>query len=139
MNRTHKLPTRRQAAISFAMVGLIAGTAQVLTSDIDNTRLWREVIPLASLVGAVLGTVLQPCGWRSGAVAAVLALLSFTLTYGVAETAMMAGRGEIDNFLQWPASILHWTGLVLSQAAIGGIAATLAGGIAGNWLRRQGN
>lgn len=50
---------------------------------------------------------------------------------------MMAGRGEIAGLADWAAGVLHWTGVTLSQAAVGGTVATVAGAAAGQWLGRR--
>jgi|GEM_PF-1831780 hypothetical protein len=130
-------PSRLRAAALFASVGLIAGTAHVLTSDAENLRLWREVLPLAALVGGVLGAVFRPLGWRKGAHAALLAVFAFSIAYGVAETAILASRNEVSGLAGWTVSIFHWMGVVLSKAAIGAVTATLAGGFVGFWLHRR--
>lgn len=129
-------PSRRRAALAFALVGLLAGSAHVVASDAMSLRLWREVLPLAGIVGAVLGALLRPAGWRRGGLVALLAILLFAFAYALAETAMMAGRGEIDSLADWPAQVLHWTLVVLQKSALGAAVATVAGAAAGQWLRR---
>lgn len=130
-------PSRKLAAALFASVGFMAATAHVLASDAENLRLWREVLPLAALVGAVLGALFRPAGWLQGALTACVAVFVFAIAYSVAETVIYDGQNEIARFSGWAASIFYWMGVVLSEAAIGGIVATLAGGSGGFWLRRQ--
>ncbi len=130
-------PPRLLAAALFAGVGMIAGAAHVLMDDAENLRLWREVLPLAALVGSVLGAIFRPNGWRKGALAALLAVFAFAIAYGVAETAILASRNEVTGLAGWTASIFHWIGVVLSKAAIGGLTTTLAGSVGGFWLRRR--
>ncbi len=130
--------SRRRAAFAFGLVGLLAGAAHVIASDSESLRLWREVLPLACVVGAVLGAVLRPPGWRRGASLALLAVFVFALAYAIAETAMMASRNEIEQLVDWPASILHWTGVVLAKSAVGALVAILSGAAAGHWLGRHG-
>ncbi|GAB5467446.1 MAG: hypothetical protein Kilf2KO_04760 [Rhodospirillales bacterium] len=136
MTRTVSSPSRRRAALGFALVGLLAGGAHVLASEADSLRLWREVLPLACLVGAILGVLFRPARWLSGALVALLAVFGFALAYAVAETAILAGRGEIAGLGAWPASIFHWIGVVLAQSALGGAVAVLAGALAGVWIGR---
>ncbi len=130
------VPSRLRAALSFALVGLLAGTAHVLAHEPESPRLWREVLPLACIVGAVLGALFRPSGWFQGLLVALLALPGFAIVYAVAETAMMAGRGEIAGLAEWPAWILHWTALVLTRSAVGGLVAIMAGAAAG-WLSKR--
>lgn len=130
-------PLRRQAALAFALVGLLAGSAHVLSSEPESLRLWREVLPLACIVGAVLGALFRPSGWRAGALLALLAIPGFALAYALAETAMMASRGELAGLADWPASVVHWTGVVLRQALVGAVVAALAGVLAGRWLGQR--
>jgi len=127
-------PSHRLAAALFASVGLMAATAHVLASEAENLRLWREVLPLAALVSAVLGAVFRPIGWLRGALTACVAVFVFAIAYSIAETAILASRNEIAGFSEWAASIFYWMGVVLSKAAIGGSVATLAGGASGFWL-----
>lgn len=128
--------TRTRAAALFGGVGLIAGAAHVLMDDAENLRLWREVLPLAVLVGGALGAIFRPIGWCKGALAALLAVFAFAIAYSVAETAILASRNEVTGLAGWTASIFRWIGVVLSKAAIGGSVATLAGGVGGYWLHR---
>ncbi len=129
-------PSRRQAAIMFAAVGVAAATVHVLWHDAGNLRLWREALPLAALVGALLGAVFRPCGWRVGGLVALAAIPIVALGYGTAETAILAGRGTITGAVGWIESIVFWVGVVLAKVAIGGITAILAGAAAGRWLGR---
>ncbi|MEQ8654477.1 MAG: hypothetical protein RIC87_18560 [Kiloniellales bacterium] len=131
-----KQPSRRRAALAFALVGLLAGAAHVLASEGDSLRLWREVLPLACLIGALLGLVFRPAGWRKGALVAFLAIPAFAFAYALAETVMLANRGALSGLADWPATVLHWLGVVLAKSALGGVVATLAGALAGYWLRR---
>lgn len=126
--------SRRRASAAYATVGLLAGAAHVLASDGDSIRLWREVLPLAGIVGALLGAFMRPVGWLRGALVAMLAVPGFALLYAFAETAMMAGRGEVSTPADWVMGVAHWAGVVLAQAAAGGVVAALAGAAAGGWL-----
>lgn len=130
-------PSRRLAAAAFAGVGLSAGAAHVLVSDSESLRLWREALPLAGLTGALLGAVFRPNDWLSGASTSFLALPAFSVSYGLAETAIIATQNEITGLASWIASIAYWAGEVLAQAAIGGAIAILAGATAGLWLGRH--
>jgi hypothetical protein len=137
MTAPPRRPTRRQAAIIFAVVGLLAGSAHVLANDASSVRLWREILPLAGIACAAFGWLLRPRGYFLGAIAATSALIGFTLAYAVAETVMAAGRGEIEDLIEWQTSILHWADVVFSQAALAWHAGLLAGGLAGMWLGRR--
>ena len=130
-------PSRYRAAAAFAAVGLLAGGAHVVATDIASQRLWREVLPLACLIGAILGALTLPTGWRRGALVAFVAAPAFALAYSVAEVAMMIVRGEITDFREWMMAILHWLFVVLDKATIGALVATLAGAAAGRWLGRS--
>ncbi len=127
----------RRAALAFGLAGLVAGGAHVIATDAGNVRLWREVLPLAGVIGALLGAVLRPAGWRRGALTALLAVPAFAVLYAVAETAMMAGRGEISGLAGWADGVIHWTGVVLGKATVGVGAAVLAGAVAGAWVNRK--
>lgn len=130
--------SRRRAAGAFAVVGLLAGAAHVLATEAGDLRLWREVAPLAVLLGALLGAAFRPVGWRQGAALALIAIPAFALAYALAETAMTAGRGELSGVGDGAAAAAHWIGVVMRQAAIGGVAAALAGAAGGAWLGRSG-
>lgn len=131
--------SRRRAAGGFAVVGLFAGGAHVLGADPADMRLWREVLPLAVLLGALLGAAFRPVGWRQGAVLALVAVPAFALAYALAETAMMAGRGELAGIGDGAAATAHWIGVVMRQALIGGGVAVVAGAAVGAWLGRSGD
>lgn len=130
----HLRPSRGLAAAIFASVGLIAGAAHVGFNEADNIRLWREVLPLAGIVGACLGAAFRPTRWLSAALTALLAILAFAMVYGIAETAILASRGEISGVYGWAVSSIYWAGEVLSKAAFGGIVAILAGAMSSRWL-----
>jgi hypothetical protein len=127
-------PSRRRAAIVFAMVGLVVGSAHVLVNDASSIRLWREILPLAGLACGAFGWLLRPHRYYLGMLAGTLAVLGFTLTYAVAETIMTAGRGEIDGLTEWWISIMHWAGMVFSQTRMAWLTSILVGGLAGAWL-----
>lgn len=129
-------PSRRRAALAFAAVGLVAAAAHALASDAGSLRLWRETLPLAGLVGAAAGAILRPSGWSAGALVSLLAVFAFALAYGVAETAIAAGRGDIAGPGGWVESLVRWTADVVAKAGVGGTVAILAGGAAGHWLGR---
>lgn len=130
-------PSRWRAAVLFGGVGLIAGAAHVLVSDMDNVRLWREVLPLAGFVGGGLGGLFRPIGWRRGALAGLQALLAFATAYAIAETAIQASQNEIAGVAGWISSVAIWVVVVLSKAAVGGIVAIIASGALGLWLERR--
>ena len=130
-------PSRGLAAIAFAAVGLVAGAAHVLANDVESLRLWREVSPLAVLVGACVGALARPRDWLSGGLASFLALLVFAVAYGVAEAFIGVGRDEVAGLAEWVASVGFWAKKVLAQAALGGAAATLAGAAMGHCLCRR--
>lgn len=127
-------PSRRRAAAAFAAVGLLAAAAHVLTTEPESMRLWRETLPLAALIGALAGAVLRPADWRRGALIGLLAAPAFALAYALAESAMMAGRGEIAGAGEWLAAVWRWFVVVIRQAAVGALAAALGGAVAGHWL-----
>ena len=124
-------PRRLTAAAAFAAAGLIAAAAHVLLTDPQSLRLWRETLPLAAGVGAALGALVRPAGWRQGAALALLAIPAFALAYATAETAMAATRREVTTLADWPASIVRWTGTVLQKALAAGGVAVVAGAVAG--------
>jgi len=129
-------PSRRRAAAAFAAVGLAAGAVHVIAADAGDPRLWRETLPLAGVVGALLGAAVRPTGWFAGLLTAILAVPVFAFAYAVAETAIAASRGDVAGLAGWSASISHWTEQVLAQATVGAAAAILASAAAGFWLGR---
>lgn len=140
--RTEKMiqaPTKPpwlRCAGAFAAAGLVAGAAHVLWTDADSLRLWREVLPLAGLIGATVGAIFRPAGWRRGALAALLAAPAFALAYAVAEASMMAGRGEVSGLGGWLSGVADWTAIVLARSAAGASVAIAAGAAAGWRLGR---
>ncbi len=134
---SRRRPSRRRAAAAFAVVGLLAGAAHVLATEPGSLRLWREVLPLAALIGAALGALVRPVGWGRGALVALLAAPAFAVAYAIAEAAMMASRGDIVGVGEWLAAVGHWTVVVLGKAAIGAAAAMAGGAAAGRWLGRR--
>jgi len=129
----HSRPSRAHAAAFFAVAGLLAGAAHVLATEAGDLRLWREVLPLAGVVGAILGAAVRPANWRQGVLTALLALPAFALAYALAETAMMYARGEISSPAEAVRALAHWFAVVVRKAAVGAVAANLFGGVAG-WL-----
>jgi len=123
--------SRRRAALAFALVGVVAGAAHVLFRDADNMRLWRETLPLAGLAGACLGAWLRPAGWRRGAFVGAVGAPIAAFGYAIVETIMMAARGEIVDIGDAATAILHWTSVILGQAALGAVIASLLGAVAG--------
>ncbi|MEO1194032.1 MAG: hypothetical protein AAFY02_19905 [Pseudomonadota bacterium] len=132
-------PKRRWAALLFALVGLLAGATHVLTTAPESVQLWREVLPLACLVGAGLGALLRPRDWFRGAAAAAIALLVFALAYALAETVIQVRRGEVSGLDAMLESLLHWSLVVISKIGLAGLVAIAAGALAGFFLSRSKN
>jgi hypothetical protein len=94
----------------------------VLADTPAELRDWRQTVPLAAALGALVGALLSPRGWAFGALAAAAACLDFAILFG-------AGHALIARDLAafWPGLLGALAGLV----GAGGVAAVALGGLAG--------
>lgn len=117
---------RLRAALAFSVAGLAAASLHVIVETPGALRDWRQTLPLAALVGALLGAIPSPR--RRGAAEAVLlgggiavaGLMGFAAAFAIGH-GLISGGSVLGAFSRSISAMAGTTGL----AAVG--AAMLAG------------
>lgn len=86
--------TRLRSALLFAAAAGGAAALHVVVDTPGTLHHWRQILPLALILGALVGALVRPKGALWGAIAAMIGLWAFAAVFAVGHGAIAALQGD---------------------------------------------